>query len=221
MCPGQSSNSMSATVRSLHSSLKVSSQHQLCQRRRQERANTVRQAVYVPNDTEFLGLVESKMSSSRLYRLLSLNNMVPYCTPSLFLGFIFYYILSRLQQLNPSRSAIKNVNARIDESNHLPIRFSDVAGVDEAIEEVRELVDFLKNPQSLRDSAARSPKASSLSDHRAPERPCSLEPLPEKQMCPSSSVWFRFCRTVCGGWRLKGSRSVQKSQRTGSLYHLC
>ncbi|MGC6511013.1 MAG: ATP-dependent zinc metalloprotease FtsH [Myxococcota bacterium] len=122
-----------------------------------ERANTVKQSVYVPNDTEFLSLVESQSVQFEALPPSFFERYGPIFHTVIILGFIFY-ILSRLQQLNPSRSAIKNVNAQVDESRHLPIRFSDVAGVDEAIEEVRELVDFLKNPAKFTGLGGKIPK---------------------------------------------------------------
>ena len=122
-----------------------------------DRANTVRQSVYVPNDTEFLTLVENQSVQFEALPPSFFEQYGPILNTIIVLGFIFY-IFSRLQQLNPSRSAIKNVNAQIDESNHLPIRFSDVAGVDEAIEEVRELVDFLKNPAKFTGLGGKIPK---------------------------------------------------------------
>ena len=49
--------------------------------------------------------------------------------------------------------------ARRSEGGEQRVTFSDVAGIDEAKNELHEIVDFLKNPRSTRDSAARSRRA--------------------------------------------------------------
>jgi hypothetical protein len=60
------------------------------------------------------------------------------------------------------------------------ITFSDVAGVDEAKAEVREIVDFLKEPARFAALAAASRKASCSSALRAPARRCSPGRLPAR-----------------------------------------
>ncbi len=46
----------------------------------------------------------------------------------------------------------------------LAITFEDVAGIDEAVEEVREVVDFLKHPDKYQQLGARIPRGVLLSD---------------------------------------------------------
>ncbi len=45
-----------------------------------------------------------------------------------------------------------------EDSSALNVRFSDVAGVDEAVEETKEIVDFLKNPEKYTRLGAKLPK---------------------------------------------------------------
>ncbi len=52
----------------------------------------------------------------------------------------------------------KNKAKLYEDSSALNIHFSDVAGVDEAVEETKEIVDFLKNPQKYTRLGAKLPK---------------------------------------------------------------
>jgi cell division protease FtsH len=54
---------------------------------------------------------------------------------------------------------------------HGRVTFEDVAGVDEAKEDLEEIVEFLRDPQSSSASAARSRAACCWSARRAPVRP--------------------------------------------------
>jgi len=49
------------------------------------------------------------------------------------------------------------------ETNNTNVKFSDVAGLDEEKEELKELVDFLKNPKKFREMGAKIPKGVLLS----------------------------------------------------------
>ncbi len=55
----------------------------------------------------------------------------------------FTFTKSRAEKVNP---------------NKLKVTFKDVAGVDEAVEELKEVVEFLKNPQKFAKIGARMPK---------------------------------------------------------------
>jgi cell division protease FtsH len=48
--------------------------------------------------------------------------------------------------------------ARLHEGHHSEVSFEDVAGADEAKEELREIVDFLRNPQKYHDIGAHIPR---------------------------------------------------------------
>src|SRR5258708_34363060 len=53
--------------------------------------------------------------------------------------------------------------ARRDENTEQPITFSDVAGIDEAKEELTEIVDFLKNPDKYVRLGGKIPRGVLLS----------------------------------------------------------
>jgi cell division protease FtsH len=89
-----------------------------------------------------------------------LINILPFLLPLLILGF-FFWMLSRqaksggMQAFNFGQS-----KARITDPNdkNNKVTFKDVAGAREAKEELREIVDFLKNPKKFLDIGAKIPK---------------------------------------------------------------
>jgi len=69
-------------------------------------------------------------------------------------GFLFRRMFPRNNFLQVGDGKVKIH----DESQQNPVRFSDVAGIDEAVEEVKEVVDFLRNPQKYTRLGGKLPK---------------------------------------------------------------
>ena len=66
------------------------------------------------------------------------------------------------------------------------ITFRDVAGVDEAVEELHEIKEFLENPKKFQALGARIPPACCSTGRRAPARRCSPARSPARPGCRSS-----------------------------------
>jgi AFG3 family protein len=79
---------------------------------------------------------------------------------------IMYFIISRMSGGGGPGGALFNIGkskaALFDAENKVKITFENVAGLDEAKEELTEIVDFLKKPKKYTDLGAKIPKGALL-----------------------------------------------------------
>jgi len=68
------------------------------------------------------------------------------------------------------------------------VTFADVAGVDEAKEELKEIIEFLKNPKEYGKLGARMPKGVLSSGRPAPARPYSRRAVAGEASVPFFSI---------------------------------
>ncbi len=78
--------------------------------------------------------------------------------PIAFMVFLWRILSKRLGGANSNVLAFGQNKGTIVAEGDIPTRFSDVAGVDEAKEELVEVVDFLKNPKKYTDIGGKIPK---------------------------------------------------------------
>ena len=100
---------------------------------------------------EFSGRVESTF-----WRDFLLTWMLPLAL----IVFIWFFIFRRFSRRLGGASAMSFGQSNVKLYNHSEDRvtFEDVAGVDEAKQELREIIDFLRNPQKYRRIGANIPK---------------------------------------------------------------
>lgn len=89
-----------------------------------------------------------------------LGNIMPFLLPILFIVFFFWYISRQVKGAGMQAFTFGQSRARITDPNdkNNRVTFKDVAGCKEAKEELKEIVDFLKNPKKFLDIGARIPK---------------------------------------------------------------
>ena len=77
--------------------------------------------------------------------------------PLLLVGGLFWFLMRRM---GPPQGVMNfgKSKAKIYAEKEVHVTFSDVAGCDEAVEEVREIVEFLKEPKKFQALGARIPK---------------------------------------------------------------
>jgi cell division protease FtsH len=81
-----------------------------------------------------------------------------YILPVLLVAGLFYFMLRQAQGTNNQAMAFGKSRARMFSGDQPTITFEDVAGVDEAKEELKEVVEFLKEPEKFISLGARIPK---------------------------------------------------------------
>src|SRR3990167_4092736 len=87
-------------------------------------------------------------------------NLAPFLLPIIFLVFFFWLMSRQVKGAGMQAFSFGQSKARIIDPNdkNQRVTFKDVAGVKEAKEELKEIVDFLKNPKKFLDIGARIPK---------------------------------------------------------------
>ena len=114
--------------------------------------------------------------------------LVGWVVPLLLFGLLWFFLVRRMSgaqtgaALNLGRNKVK-----IYDRKEMKTTFADVAGVDEAKVELREIVDFLKNPKKYQRLGGRIPKGVLLLGPPAAARPCSPGPSPARPTSRSSS----------------------------------
>jgi cell division protease FtsH len=86
------------------------------------------------------------------------NFILDWILPMIFFIAIWGFFYKKMGDGNPMLSLGKNKAKILAEKPENPVKFKDVAGVDEAVEEVKELVDFLKTPEKFTKLGGKLPK---------------------------------------------------------------
>jgi len=98
--------------------------------------------------------IEIKPPSAWLGILTALGYILPF----LILGGVFFFIFRQAQGSNNAAMSFGKSRARMFTGDHPTVSFEDVAGADEAKEELKEVVEFLREPQKFIQLGARIPK---------------------------------------------------------------
>ncbi|MFN8085407.1 MAG: AAA family ATPase, partial [Microbacterium sp.] len=86
------------------------------------------------------------------------ESMISLLLPLLLLGLLFWFFFSAAQGGNSKVMQFGKSRAKLVTKETPTVTFADVAGADEAIEEMQEIKDFLKDPAKFQAVGARIPK---------------------------------------------------------------
>ena len=98
--------------------------------------------------------VEVKAPSSWM----NIVTLLGYVLPFVLLAGIFWWIFRQAQGSNNAAMSFGKSRARMFTGDHPTVTFDDVAGIEESKEELREVVEFLREPQKFIQLGARIPK---------------------------------------------------------------
>ena len=119
-------------------------------------------ATYAPNDPN---LVERLTKHGVTIRAMPLDDSMPSLLgvlvswfPMLLLIGVWIFFMRQMQSGGGKAMGFGKSRARLLTEKHGRVTFTDVAGIDEAKEELQEIVEFLKNPQKFQQVGGRIPK---------------------------------------------------------------
>ncbi len=75
-----------------------------------------------------------------------------------FFGLIWFFMIRQIQATGNKAMSFGKSRARLNPETRNKVTFVDVAGVDEAKEELKEIIDFLKDPKKFINIGAKIPK---------------------------------------------------------------
>ena len=78
--------------------------------------------------------------------------------PTLIMVAVFVYFMRGMQNQNGRAMGFGKTKAKTTEQTRPKVKFADVAGVDEAVEELREIRDFLAEPERFQKMGAKIPR---------------------------------------------------------------
>ena len=107
--------------------------------------------------------------------------------PMLLLVGVWIFFMRQMQVGGGKAMSFGKSRAKLLTENQHRVTFSDVAGVDEAKDDLQEIIAFLKDPKNSRNLAAEFPKGVCSWGPREPARPCWLVPSRAKPESRSSA----------------------------------
>ncbi len=89
---------------------------------------------------------------------INIATIIGYILPFIILAGVFWFVFRQAQGSNNAALSFGKSRARMFTGDQPTVTFQDVAGVDEAKEELQEVVEFLREPEKFISLGARIPK---------------------------------------------------------------
>ena len=133
------------------------------------------------------------------------------CFPILIIIAVFMFFMRQMQGGGGGKGgpmSFGKSKARLLGEDQIKTTFADVAGVDEAKEDVQELVEFLRDPGKYQRLGGRIPRGVLMVGQPGTGKTLLAKAIAGEAKVPSSIylyiIGFRFCRDVCRCWCVPG-----------------
>ena len=155
---------------------------------------------------------------------LVLQILLPLIPWLLIFGFIWFFVFRQLRNSAGAGGMLGNFGRsrhKITSKEHTNITFDDVAGIEEAKEEVMEIVEFLKNPKKFQRLGGRIPRGVLLVGEPGTGKTLLAKAIAGEADVPFFSIsGSDFVEMFVGVGRQPRARPVQAGQGQFAVHHL-
>lgn len=125
---------------------------------KEPRSDLIEQLLYLGVEPDNLSpeMIELNVNSPSPW--IQVFNILAWFLPVVVLGIVFWFVFRQAQGSNNAAISFGKSRARMFTGDHPTITFDDVAGVEEAKEDLLEVVEFLQEPEKFIALGARIPK---------------------------------------------------------------
>ena len=135
--------------------------------------------------------------------------------PILIIGGLLMFFFYKMQQANNSQMSFGKNKAKKTLEERPDVTFADVAGVDEAVEEMQEIKDFLANPAKYQSMGAKIPRGCLLVGPPGTGKTLLAQSCGRRGgRAVLQHLRLRLRRDVRGRGRVPRARSVRPSERS-------
>ena len=168
---------------------------------------------YVPNDPNLIEKLSERgvsISASPLEeKMPSLLGILLSWFPMLLLIAVWIFFMRQMQGGKGGAMGFGRSKAKLMNELKGKVTFKDVAGVEEAKEEVEEVVEFLKDPRKFSRLGGKIPRGCLLVGPPGTGKTLLARAIAGEAGVPFFYyLWFRFCRNVRWSWGFKSKRHV-------------
>ena len=111
-----------------------------------------------PKDLQDMGLVLPSVYSFKVNTGIDWGSILITFLPILFFGALLFLLFRQARGANNQAMSFGRSRARLFPANRATVTFADVAGVEEAKQDMQEVVEFLKSREKFQSLGARIPK---------------------------------------------------------------